>query len=483
MEKILQKKTPLLSAMLEYTSKSIVSFDVPGHKRRLLTDFAKAAGNAITLDINSSPDMDLLDNPKGVILEAEGLLADAYDADHAFFMVNGSTFGVQVMIMAACPPGTKIILPRNAHKSAINALILSGAVPVFIQPEMDSKWGIAHGVSVEAIKQAIEEHPDAKAVFVINPTYFGAASDLRSIVNLAHRHHMAVLVDEAHGAHLPFHRELPRNAMQCGADMATLSIHKTAGSLTQSSALLLNDGLMERSIVRSHINLMQTTSASYLLMASLDAARKMLALEGRQLLERTLTHVRSAREEISKIPGLEVLGYESIGKPGIYDYDETKIVIRVNDLGLTGYTVYQMLREKYSIQVELAETYCILAVASMADDAESLGALVNALKSISVEHFGKQEPFHMHTEDFMEKPKMVVTPREAYYSKQKAVPLSQAAGEISGESIMAYPPGIPIVIPGERITEKTIAYYKFIRSQHGNLVTEMDEDMIVVLGE
>ncbi len=270
-------------------------------KKRMGTALGEYFGEQIIrLDANSTKELDMLSNPSGIIWEAEELLADAYGSDYAFMMVNGSTFGVQAMILSACGPKDKIIMPRNAHKSAVNGVILSGAVPIFIEPEINTEYGIANGISYEQARKAIKDNPDAKAMFLINPTYFGVASDLRLIIKLCHRHQIIVLVDEAHGAHFPFHPEFPYNASALGADLATVSLHKTGGSLTQSSVLLLNEKILSYSQVRTIINLMQTTSASYLLMASLDLARRNLCLYGENALRQ---HFQGCRRRQEKIDG------------------------------------------------------------------------------------------------------------------------------------------------------------------------------------
>ena len=278
---------PLIEAMMQYDQRDVVPFDVPGHKHgrgtKELVDFF--GEKVMRIDVNSMKCLDNIGNPVGVIKEAQQLMADAYDADHAFFLTNGTSSGVQAMIMSACQAGDKVILPRNAHKSAINALILGGITPVYVQPEMNTRLGIAMGVTVEKIKEAIALHPDAKAVFLINPTYYGAASALKEITELCHKHDMAVLVDEAHGAHLHFHDELPMSAMEAGADMSAVSLHKTGGSLTQSSALLLKGDIIDKDRVKTILNLTTSTSASYLLMASLDGARKILATRGEKMLQ------------------------------------------------------------------------------------------------------------------------------------------------------------------------------------------------------
>jgi arginine decarboxylase len=225
-------------------------------------------------------ELDILNNPTGVIREAHQLIADAYFADEAFFLVNGTTSGIQTMVMSSCNPGDKIILPRNVHKSVINALILSGATPVYIDPEVDETLGISLGISLEKIKEAVTKDSDIKVVFIINPTYYGAVSDLKEIIKFCHKKNIVVLVDEARGVHFPFHKTFPKNAMTLGADMSAVSIHKTGGSLTQSSVLFLNHGRIKQERVKNMLNLTQTTSASYLLMTSLDVARKTLVTQG-----------------------------------------------------------------------------------------------------------------------------------------------------------------------------------------------------------
>lgn len=366
------------------------------------------------------------------------------------------------MILSACEPGDKIIIPRNAHKSTIGGIILSGAMPVYIQPEINENLGIAMGITEENLKKAIKEHPHSKAVFVINPTYYGAASDLKSIVRIAHRHDMAVLVDEAHGAHMSFHDDFPLTAMEVGADMSAASIHKTAGSMTQSSALLLRSNMISPEKVKQVLNLTYTSSASYLLMCSLDVARKQLATTGHDLLEETLYLARWARDEINNIEGLHAFGKELIGTPGCLDFDETKLGINVRGLGYTGYQMENKLRKEYNIQIELSDLYNILAIVSIGDRKEDLEALVNALKDIASKT-GVRELKNATL--IPQNPKMIVSPRDAFYSSKKVVTLEDAAGEIAGEMVMAYPPGIPVICMGERITKDIIDYIKILKEE------------------
>jgi arginine decarboxylase len=478
-------RAPLYEALDEYARAGITHFDVPGHKKRLADGLGEFFGERmIQLDANSTKQLDMLSNPNGVIWEAEELLADAYYADYAFMMVNGSTFGIQAMILSACGPKDKIIMPRNVHKSAVNGVILSGAIPIFIEPEINTEYGIANGITYEQVRKAIKDNPDAKALLLINPTYFGVVSDLRAIIKLCHRHQVLVLVDEAHGAHFPFHPEFPDNASAVGADLATVSLHKTGGSLTQSSVLLLNERTLSYSHVRTVINLMQTTSASYLLMASLDLARRNLVLYGKARYDILFKAVEDAKKELMATPGLQVLSREDINGQGFYEYDETKIVIKVNDLGMTGFQVYDILKSEYNIQLELAESYVILAVVGIGDDESTLTRLVDAMKAIAAKYYGLQPPFILNQVDFFDKPMAVVSPRDAFYSPKRLVPLEKAVGEICAESIMIYPPGIPLAIPGEKLTSAIIDHYRFYLQQKAVTMTNADDPFeIQVLGE
>lgn len=460
-----QNSTPLFTALKEYHKRKVVPFDVPGHKHgRGLREFTNYVGSTVMeLDVNSMKCLDNICNPIGVIKEAEELAAYAYGADHGYFLVNGTTSGVQAMIMSACEPGDKIILPRNAHKSAIAGLILSGAIPIYIQPEVDDMLGIAMGVSVESVEKTIGRHPDAKCIFLINPTYYGATSNIKDIVRMAHRNAMAVLVDEAHGAHMGFHEEFPASAMELGADMSAVSLHKTGGSLTQSSLLLLREGIIDPFTVKKNLNLMQTTSGSYLLMASLDVARKQLATEGQQLLDKVLQLSRDARDRINKIDGLYAFGRELIGNPGVFNFDESKLGVHVRKLGLTGFEVYDLLRDEYDIQVELADYYNIMAIISVGDTEEALNSLVDALADIASKHRRTGELRVIN--NILRNPDIIISPRDAYYSNKRVIKLEEAEGEISGESIMAYPPGIPVVSPGERITKDMIDHIKMLKEE------------------
>lgn len=468
-----QNRTPLFDAVKRYLENNVIPFHVPGHKHgRGIPEFREFIGEtALKMDLNGMEDLDFATNPTGVILEAERLLAQAFGAEAAFFLVNGASSGVLNMILSACDPGDQIIIPRNAHKSTIGAIILSGAMPVYVQPEINEELGIATGVAVNRIKQAVKDHPHAKAVFVVNPSYYGVAPDLKSIVRVAHYAQMAVLVDEAHGAHMSFHDDFPLTAMEVGADMSAISMHKTGGSLTQSAALLIRGDMVQPDAVKHVLNLTFTTSASYLLMTSLDVARKQLAVKGNELLERTLSLVRWAREEINRIDGLYAFGRELVGAPGFYDFDETKLTVSVAQLGLTGYETESILRKEYNIQIELSDLYNVLPYISIGDTEESVRLLIDAFKDLASKY---AKTSRRRTIIIPQNPKMIVSPRDAFYSSKKVVPLEKAEGEIAGEMIMAYPPGIPVICMGERIDQDIIDYIKLLKSEKCELQGTVD---------
>jgi len=464
-----QQKTPIFDAVKKYYQEGNISFVVPGHKQgNGLPEFKEYVGaNVLGIDVTCFPDTDNICNPKGVIAEAERLAAEAYGADHAFFLVNGTTSGIQAMIMTVCEPGDEIIIPRNAHKSAFGGLIMSGARPVYIEPEMNREFGISMGVTPEKVEWALLTHPNAKAVFLINPNYYGTASDLVKIVEIAHAYGVPVVVDEAHGAHLKFNPELPISAMEAGADLAASSTHKLAGSLTQSSMLFLKEGLVNPKKVKAVLNLTQTTSPSYILLSSLDVARKQIATKGEELIGRAVTLANWVREEFKKIPGIKLFGEDLVGQPGCYGFDPTKITINVRNLGMSGYEMEKILRSKYRIQVELSDLYNAMFLITLGDSWESVTYLVKCVKEIAGER--SYNNVIKICPPVPGIPLLSLSPREAFYSSTRVVNLQEAAGEISAEAIMAYPPGIPLICPGEVITQEIIDYVNILKQENADL--------------
>ncbi|MEN8904710.1 MAG: aminotransferase class I/II-fold pyridoxal phosphate-dependent enzyme [Clostridiales bacterium] len=483
MSRIDQKKTPLFDAIKKYVSDSVVQYHVPGHKQgRGIGEFREYVGETILkMDANGMEDLDFANNPTGVIYESEKLLANAFGAENSYFIVNGTTTAVQAMIMSVCEPGNKIIIPRNAHKSTIGGIILSGAIPIYIQPEINEKYGIAMGVTVENLKNTIKENPRAKAIFITNPTYYGVSSDLKSIVRIAHRHDMVVLVDEAHGGHMSFHDDFPLTAMEVGADLSAVSMHKTAGAVTQSAVLLHRGNMVSTDRIKQVLNLTYTSSASYIILTSIDIARKQLVTVGHDMLENTLELVRYARNEINKIKGFSSFGRELKGLAGCYDFDETKLTVNVRGIGLTGYKMESVLRKKYNIQIELADLNNIMAIFTIGDIKKNVDYLIEAFKDIS----SKSKIVEPLDElQVPENPKMIVSPRDAFYSTKKVVKLEESEGEIAGEMIMAYPPGIPVICMGEKISKNIINYINLLKDQNCELQGAIDPfvNYIRVLG-
>ncbi|MET1250062.1 aminotransferase class I/II-fold pyridoxal phosphate-dependent enzyme [Sporolactobacillus sp. STCC-11] len=469
-----QEHAPVLEALNRYKSMRVVPFDVPGHKRgkgnRELTEFL--GEKCLTVDVNSMKPLDNLCHPVSVIKEAEELAAEAFGAKHAFFMVNGTTSAVQSMVMCACKRGEKIIMPRNVHRSAINALILSGAIPVYVNPGVNHELGISLGMSVADVEQAILENPDAKAVLVNNPTYYGVCSNLKAITELAHQHHMLVLADEAHGTHFYFGEGLPASAMSVGADMAAVSMHKSGGSLTQSSLLLVN-GLSE-GYVRQIINLTQTTSGSYLLISSLDISRRNLALRGKAIFDKVAKMAEYARTEINQIGGYYAYSRELINGDSVYDFDRTKLSVLTLDVGLAGIEVYDLLRDEYDIQIEFGDIGNILAYISIGDRILDLERLVSALSEIKRRY--AKDRAGMLSQEYI-RPQVVLGPQEAFYAESEPTPLDQSLGHICGEFVMCYPPGIPILAPGEKVTAKVLEYIQYAKEK-GCFLTGTQDSLV-----
>lgn len=473
---LLQQKAPIFEALKKHKENRVVPFDVPGHKggrgNKELTEFL--GENCLKVDVNSMKPLDNLCHPTSVIREAEQIAADAFGARAAFFMVNGTTASVQAMIMSVCKPGDKIIMPRNVHRSAINALVVCGAIPVYVNPGVNKELGIPLGMSLEEVEKVVLKNPDAKAILVNNPTYYGVCSDLRGIVDLAHRHNMKVLVDEAHGTHFYFGDNMPATAMSAGADMAAVSMHKTGGSLTQSSFLLCGEGI-NASHVRQVINLTQTTSGSYLLLVSLDTARRNLSLHGKEIFQKTVEFAEYARNEINKIGGYYAFGAELIDYKAFFDFDPTKLSVHTRNMGLAGIEVYDILRDEYGIQIEFGDISNFLAIISAGDRAMDIERLIASLSEIK-RLYGKSDKSGMFDHEYIN-PDVVIPPQQAFYSKKKTLPISQSIGHICGEFVMCYPPGIPILAPGERITEEIVTYILYAKEK-GCLLTGT-QDMAV----
>lgn len=466
MYKLDQTQTPLFDALMEYVNRNTIPFHVPGHKKGDGMDdkFRSFVGtNMLSIDVTVFKLVDSLHHPTGAIKKAQELAADAYGADKAFFSIHGTSGAIQAMILSVVSQGDKIIIPRNVHKSVTAGIILSGAVPVYMQPEIDRNIGVALGVTPETVEKSLRENPDAKAVLIINPTYYGVATDIKRIAQIVHSHNIPLIVDEAHGPHLGFNNRLPMSGMEAGADMCAQSTHKIIGSLTQSSLLQVKGDRIDVNRVQSVMNLLQTTSPSYILMASLDVARMQIATKGRELLDKAIDISQYARNEINQIPGLYCFGSEILNKKGAYAFDPTKVTICCKDLGLTGYEMDQILADKYHIQLELSDLYNALAVGSFGDSEEKINSLISALKEISAEYINTSR-IRGGVLDIPDIPEQILAPREAFNSSKVSIALDNSIGQISGEFLLAYPPGIPILCPGEKITPEIVNYVEEMKN-------------------
>jgi len=473
-----QTKAPIYEALTHFEQARVVPFDVPGHKRGQGNPELQAflGEKCLALDVNAMKPLDNLCHPVSVIREAEDLAAEAFGAHQAFLMVGGTTSGIQAMILSACKRGDKIILPRNVHRSVLNALVLCGATAVYVNPDVDPTLGISLGMPMDEVRRTISENPEATAILVNNPTYYGVCSNLRAIVELAHAHGILVLADEAHGTHFYFGENLPISAMAAGADMASVSMHKSGGSLTQSSFLLTAD-TVRAGYVRQIINLTQTTSASYLLMSSLDISRRNLALRGREIFRNVLELAAYARAEISAIPGYSAFGRELINGDSVFDFDLTKLSINTLGLGLAGIEVYDILRDEYDIQIEFGDLGNILAYLSIGDNRQNVERLVGALSEVH-RRYGKAGtgPF---TQEYIE-PEVVLSLQDAFYAEKEPLPIDRTLGRVSSEFVMCYPPGIPILAPGERVTATVLQYIAYAKEKGCSLTGPEDADTAIL---
>lgn len=458
-----QNRAPILEALEKMKSNRLVPFDVPGHKRgRGNTDLTQFLGEqCMSVDVNSMKPLDNLCHPTSVIKEAEELAAEAFHAAHAFFMVGGTTSAVQAMVLSNVKRGDKIILPRNVHQSVINALVICGATPVYINPQTNKRLGIALGMSVNDITKTIKEHPDAKAILINNPTYYGICSDIRTITKIAHEHGIRVLADEAHGTHFYFGKDMPVSAMDAGADMAAVSMHKSGGSLTQSS-LLLCAASVNADYVRQIINLTQTTSGSYLLMSSLDISRRNLALHGTEIFEKVVRFSEYARNEINAIGDYYAYSKELVNGDSIFDFDITKLSVNTLGIGLAGIEVYDRLRDEYDIQIEFGDLGNILAYISVGDKTKNIERLISALGEIKRQY--QRDRNGLFESEYIA-PVVELTPQEAFYAEKISKPIRECIGEVCCEFVMCYPPGIPILAPGEMVTKETVAYIEYAKEK------------------
>jgi len=473
-----QTKTPLLDSINKYIALNPAYFRIPGHRfeRGISSRWKDLVGEEIfKYDLTETPLLDDLHNPEGCIREAELLAQEVFHADHSYFLVNGTTCGNEAMIITSAFEGQKVVIPRNAHKSALMGLIISGAEPVYIMPELSKEWGIQGGIKPEDVRKALEKNPDCKGVMVVSPTYYGICSDLKGIAEVCHEYGAILMVDEAHGAHLYFSEELPDGALVQGADMCAQSIHKVTGSLTQSSMLHVKSQLVDVDMLEANLHIVQSTSPSYLLMTSLDVARYELAVNGSKLIKNAVKLARNARKVINEIPGMICVEDSLIGTAGVKELDITRLIISARKLGITGFDLKKLLFDTYSVDVELSDYINVLAIITYANIEDDINRLLKALSDISKKYRDGKE---ITNEIFLpEIPDYIMSPRQAYFKPHKIIPWDQAKGKIAGEMIAPYPPGIPVVYPGELVTEQVWDYVESYRVRKRHLHGPADSEL------
>ncbi|MBE9031717.1 aminotransferase class I/II-fold pyridoxal phosphate-dependent enzyme [filamentous cyanobacterium LEGE 11480] len=458
---------PLVSALQHWATHDYAPFHTPGHKRGQgsYPQFLDLIGTtALQADLPELPDLDNLFAPQGVIDQAQKLAAATFGAEHTYFLANGSTGGIIAAILATCQPGDKIILPRNVHQSIISGLILAGTTPIFVMPEYDRRLNIAHGVSADAIAQTIQKHPNAKAVLIIHPTYYGVCSDIRKIVQITNQANIPLIVDEAHGAHFHFHPELPTSAMAAGADIAIQSTHKTLSALTQAAMLHLQGSRIDPDRIRRSLSLIQSTSPNYLLLASLDAARAQMATTGAGQLTQTLSHVDEARKILASIPHIHTLTFDT-PQLGWQEFDRTRLTVTVAQLGLNGFTADEILSDEYNVMCELPSLEHLTFIFSIGTTAAHVDRLVTGIQGLA-DREQRSPPITSPPFDHSPSP-AELSPREAFFATPHTLPTDQAIGHISAELICPYPPGIPVLLPGETITADAIAFLQTVQRSGG----------------
>jgi arginine decarboxylase len=469
-----QANTPLIDTLKELVDRSHAAFYAPGHKRGrgISPNLVDLLGKLVfKADLPELPELDNLFAPEAAIEEAQQLAAKAFGADRTWFLVNGSTCGIIAAILATCKSNEKIILPRNIHTSAIAGLILSGAIPIFLYPEYDRETDLAHSVTPEAVKNALKQHSDAKAVILLYPTYQGVCGDIEAIAELAHQYDIPLLVDEAHGAHFHFHRDLPISALTAGADLVVQSTHKVLSAMTQASMLHIKGDRINGENISKALQLVQSTSPSYLLLASLDAARQQMALQGRELMAKTLHLSEEARIRISGIKGLSVLELPQQTTSGFKNLDRTRLTVDVSQLGLSGYQADAILHEQLGVTAELPLLKHLTFIISLGNNSEDIDKLVRAFIILTKTNSVKTRdiasvPLEYKVPSY---PTLSYTPREAYFAPTETIAIVRSNDRISAELICPYPPGIPVLMPGEVISQGAIDYLRQVLALGGRI--------------
>jgi lysine decarboxylase len=458
-----QDSTPYVDALLAYAERDPGRFQVPGHKGGSGADPALrelVGDTGLRNDVPSVTEgVDIGPEPTP-FQQAQILAAEAWGARRTWFLVNGASQGNHAACLALAHGGEQVVVQRNVHSSVIDGMVMSGLRPAFVAPELDPELGIAHCLTPDALTAALEANPDALAAMIVSPTYFGACADLAGLAAAAHERGLPLVVDEAWGAHLHFHPDLPPDALSCDADLVISSTHKIVGSLTQAAMLHLGAGdRLDPAVVDRCVSLVESTSPSALLSGSLDAARRLASVHGAERLEKTLAEVARTREAIEEIPGLSVLGEELTERASIAGWDPLRVAIDVRGTGTSGYRLAKTAFESEGIDLELHSENVVVAIFGLAEPPAAAGErLVAAMRAVVGRLAAEQPSPQNHLAPPPPWGELEMTPREAFLGPQEVVPFDQAAGRVAAESLAAYPPGIPNVLPGERLTRETLDY-------------------------
>lgn len=445
--------------------------------------------NICAIDLTPMPGIDDLLQPTESIKEAQQLAAEAWGADNSFFLINGSTSGNQCMMMTAVNPGDKIAVPRNSHKSMLSGLVMSGAEPIYMLPEVDRELRMDHCVTPETVARTLQENPDVAAVYIVSPTYYGVAADLAAIERIVHAAGKPLLVDEAWGPHFHFHPDLPLSATAAGADLSINSTHKMLSAFSQCAMLHQKGERVRLDRLKAVLKMFLSTSPNLPMVASLDVARKQMATEGEALLSGAIELASQMRRRLNAIEGIYCFGEEMRGRPGIFDVDPTKITVTVRGLGYTGYEASEVLRRRYNIQVELADLFNVVALITIGTRAEAAERFVNAFEEMAhvdrkLDMFAPsgilEQRFKRGNFAIPPVPPMRMRPREAFLADTEFVKFRESAGRICAETLTPYPPGIPVIAPGEEITPASIDYLRLELKAGVRIQGPYDDELRVI---
>lgn len=459
-----QNKAPLYEAILEYIKRDMIPFHMPGHSqgRGAPPYLRKLFGRELfNFDLTEVSGLDYLHYAKGVIKEAEELAANLYGVRKTYFLINGATAGIHAMILATCKEGDKIIVGRNSHRSVIGGIIESGANPVFVHPEFNRKFGIITNITPAELERMIQQNLDAKAVLITTPNYYGIQGNIKKLIDVTHKYHMYALVDEAHGAHFPFHPAFPKSAITYGADIVVQSAHKTLPTFTQTSLLHIVTDRVNTDIVEQVLAMIESSSPSYIFMAALDVVRREMALNGKALWQKAIETANYAREGIKNINNFKIIDASIINGKDVYAIDPIKLTINVEKMGFSGFEFENYLSEHH-IEIELSDLQNILLFVIIGTTKKDIDTLLGTLKAVKRKQskVRKMIPFPVAGEQ-------VYSPNEAFNMNYTLKLIDKTVGKVSWGIVAPYPPGVSVLVPGMKISREAVDFIRIIQRKGG----------------